>query len=63
MNKLRLAKQLVDYLESLYPDRTGISVASLDEINMGWETELYTFEVDSMKDRDMIKEHRVLRVF
>jgi aminoglycoside phosphotransferase (APT) family kinase protein len=63
MNKLRLAKQLVDYLESLYPDRTGISVASLDEINMGWETELYTFEVDSMKDRDMIKERRVLRVF
>ncbi len=30
---------------------------------MGWETELYSFEVDSTKNGDQIKEHRVLRVF
>lgn len=63
MNKLRLAEQLIIYLESLYPERSSISVHSLDEINMGWETELYTFEVDSTKDGEQIKEHRVLRVF
>jgi len=63
MNKQRLAERLVPYLESLYPDRSSLSVTNLDEINMGWETELYTFEVDSTKDGDQIKEHRVLRVF
>ncbi len=63
MNKQTLAKQLVTHLKQLYRDRTGVSVAGLEEINMGWETELYTFEVDSRKDGDVIKEHRVLRVF
>jgi aminoglycoside phosphotransferase (APT) family kinase protein len=63
MNKQRLAEQLASYLESLYPERSSISVHGLDEINMGWETELYTFEVDSTKDGEQINEHRVLRVF
>jgi aminoglycoside phosphotransferase (APT) family kinase protein len=63
MNKQTLAKQLVTHLKQIYRDRTGISLASLEEINMGWETELYTFEVDSRKNGDRIKEHRVLRVF
>ncbi len=63
MNKQTLAKQLVTHLKQLYRDRTSVSVASLEEINMGWETELYTFEVDSRKNGDHIKEHRVLRVF
>lgn len=63
MNKQRLAERLVTYLKPLYPDRTNLSVTSLDEINMGWETELYTLEVDSTKNGDQIKEHRVLRVF
>jgi aminoglycoside phosphotransferase (APT) family kinase protein len=63
MNKRTLAKQLVTHLKQLYRDRTNVSVVSLEEINMGWETELYTFEVDSTKNGDRIKEHRVLRVF
>jgi aminoglycoside phosphotransferase (APT) family kinase protein len=63
MDRQRLAEQLAAYLESLYHERSSISVHSLDEINMGWETELYTFEVDSTKDGEQIKEHRVLRVF
>jgi len=63
MNEQRLAERLVPYFESLYPERSSLSVTSLDEINMGWETELYTLEVDSTKDGDQIKEHRVLRVF
>ena len=63
MNKQRLVERLVPYLESLYPDGTSISVTNLDEINMGWETELYTFEVDSIKNGDQIIDHRVLRVF
>lgn len=46
MNKQTLAKQLVTPLKQLYMDRTSISVASLEEINMGGETALYTFEVD-----------------
>jgi len=46
MNKQTLAKQLVTHLKQLYGDRTSVSVASLEEINMGWETELCTFEVD-----------------
>ena len=63
MDEQRLARQLEAYLEPLYPDRTGISVVSLDEVNMGWETELFTLEVNSRKDGEVIKEHRVLRVF
>ena len=63
MNMQRLAEQIVPYLESLYPDRASLCVTNFDEINMGWETELYTLEVDSTIDGDQIKEHRVLRVF
>lgn len=63
MNKQRLVERLEPYLESLYPDRSSISVTNLDEINMGWETELYTFEVDSITNGDPIIDHRVLRVF
>ena len=63
MDKQTLVKQLVTHLKQLYRDRTSISVASLEEIEMGWETELYTFKVDSRKNGDHIKEHRVLRVF
>jgi len=63
MDKQSLVERLVPYLESLYPDRSSVSVTNLDEINMGWETELYTFEVDSIKNGDQIIEHRVLRVF
>lgn len=63
MNKQTLVKQLETHLKQLYRDRTSVSVASLEEINMGWETELYTFEVDSTKNGDHIREHRVLRVF
>lgn len=63
MNKQHLVERLVPYLESLYPDRSSISVTNLEEINMGWETELFTFEVDSIKNGDPIIEYRVLRVF
>ena len=63
MNERRLTERLITYLESLYPERSEISVTNLAEIKMGWETELYTLEVDSTKDGDQIKEHRVLRVF
>jgi aminoglycoside phosphotransferase (APT) family kinase protein len=58
-----LAEKLVPYLESLYPERSNLSVTDLEEINMCWETELYTLEVNSTKNGDPIKEHRVLRVF
>lgn len=63
MNKQSLPERIVPYLESLYPDRSSLSVKNLDEVNMGWETELYTFEVDSKENGERIKEHRVLRVF
>ena len=63
MNKERLDERLQAYLETLYPERSSISVTSLEEINMGWETELYTLEVDSTINGEQINEKRVLRVF
>ncbi len=59
----RLAKRLKAYLETLYPDRSGISVTGLSEINVGWETELITLEVHSTLDGGRVNEKRVLRVF
>ena len=63
MDKQRLAGQLTAYLESLYPERSGTSVTGLDEINVGWETELYTLEVHSTQNGEQVNEKRVLRVF
>jgi aminoglycoside phosphotransferase (APT) family kinase protein len=63
MNKERLDERLQAYLETLYPERSSISVTCLEEINMGWETELYTLEVDSTINGEQINEKRVLRVF
>ena len=63
MDKQRLHGQLVAYLESLYPERSSVSVTNLDEINMGWETELYTLEVDSTINGEQFNEKKVLRVF
>ncbi len=63
MNAQRLAEQLSAYLESINPERSSVSVTGIEEINMGWETELYTFEVRSTINGEQVNERRVLRVF
>jgi aminoglycoside phosphotransferase (APT) family kinase protein len=59
----RLAKRLEAYLESLYPDRSGVSVACIDEIETGWETELYTLEIDARRNGETVRDSMVLRVY
>ena len=63
MDTRRLPEQLTRYLESVYPDRFGIHVTGLDEIKMGWETELFTVVVSSEKQGRIQKENMVIRVF
>jgi len=58
-----LAKRIEAYLETLYPDRSSVSVACIDEIETGWETEMYTLEIDARRNGEKVKEDLVLRVY
>lgn len=63
MNHQRLAERLAPYLEALYPDRSSLSVSSIDEIETGWETELYILELGGLRKGEEVREQVVLRVY
>jgi len=58
-----LAKKLVEYLDSENMHRTNHTVKNINEINMGWETELFTFESIFNEDDAQGHEDLVLRIF
>ena len=63
MEKQRINEQLTKYLSEQHPDRSNISLSNISEINMGWETELFTLEINYDSDEVHHKENRVLRIF
>ena len=58
-----LAEKLVEYLDSENMHRTNHAVKNISEINMGWETELFTFESAFKEGDAQGHEDLVLRVF
>ena len=58
-----LAEKLVEYLDSENEHQTNHTVKNINEINMGWETELFTFESNFQEGDAKGHEDLVLRVF
>ncbi len=58
-----LAEKLVEYLDSENEHQTNHTVKNINEINMGWETELFTFESTFKEGGISGHEDLVLRVF
>lgn len=63
MEKLRISEQLTQYIAEQYSNSTNVSISNLAEINMGWETELFTLEINYEEDGVHHVENRVLRIF
>ena len=58
-----LSVKLEDYLDSQNNQRTNHSIQNINEINMGWETELFTFQSHYHENDTTVEEARVLRIF
>ena len=63
MNEQEFASQLESYLDSQKNGRTGYKITNLKEVNMGWETELFTLKTSSYRKKSLVEENLVLRVF
>ncbi|MHA2021574.1 MAG: phosphotransferase family protein [Candidatus Thorarchaeota archaeon] len=51
------------YLRGRLLDRENVTVAHLNEITDGWETEIYSFDAESSKDGEKSAEKLVLRLY
>lgn len=63
MNTHDLSTKLEEYLDTQNNQRTNHSIKNINEINMGWETELFTFQSQFLESGTIVKEDLVLRVF
>jgi aminoglycoside phosphotransferase (APT) family kinase protein len=58
-----LSEKLKEYLDSLNDRRSNHSIGDISEINMGWETELFTLQHRFTEKGAHVTEDLVLRVF
>lgn len=63
MEKQDLSVKIEDYLGSQNNHRTNHSIQNMNEINMGWETELFIFQFHYLENDKSVKEDLVLRIF
>lgn len=63
MEPRSLSKKLEEYLDSLNDGRSNHSVGDIAEINMGWETELFTLHHSYTENDAPVTENLVLRIF
>ncbi len=63
MKKSGIAEKIEAYLGSVNDNRVNHVVRDLNEINMGWETELFTFQHRFEEDNHTKTEDLVLRIF
>ena len=63
MEITELTKKLETYLNSKNPHQAPHKVENIAEINMGWETELYTFISHHSENDAQVKEDLVVRIF
>lgn len=54
---------LLEYYKRRHPEREGVVISKFEEITMGWETELYSFNVGFRRDGREIEDGRVVRLY
>lgn len=54
---------LLEYYRRRHPEREDVVISQFEEITMGWETELYSFNVGFRRDGREIEEGRVVRLY
>jgi aminoglycoside phosphotransferase (APT) family kinase protein len=55
--------KIESYLKDRMPERENLRVSHLAEITDGWETDIYSFDVESSKDEEATREKLVLRMY
>ena len=58
-----MTERLAEYYNRRYPDRESLVISKVREITMGWETELYSFDVESREAENLVREERVVRLY
>lgn len=58
-----VAEGLAEYYNRTCPDREDPVISEVKEITMGWETELYYFNVEFKKVGRLVKKERVVRLY
>jgi len=55
--------RLQAYYQDKHPGKQNVQVRNLADITSGWESELYTFELEYGSPSDRIREELVLRIY
>jgi len=58
-----MTERLAEYYSRQYPDRDSLAISEVNEITMGWETELYSFDVEFRKAGNLVRVERVVRLY
>jgi len=58
-----MTERLAEYYNRQCPDRESLAISEVKEITMGWETELYSFDVEFREAGDLVREERVVRLY
>ncbi|UCH57307.1 MAG: phosphotransferase family protein [Candidatus Bathyarchaeota archaeon] len=58
-----IAESLADYLKDSNPQWEGLVVRGVEELTMGWETELYSFTVKHDVEGSVVREDWVVRLY
>lgn len=58
-----LSMKLEEYLDLQNKNRSNYSIKNINEINMGWETQLFTFQPHFTENNAPVKEDLVIRIF
>lgn len=58
-----LAESLKEYYNQQDPARENLAISEVEEITMGWETDLYSFSVGFKESGRLVKEERVIRLY
>jgi aminoglycoside phosphotransferase (APT) family kinase protein len=58
-----LAPSLCAYIAARYPERTGVQVRDLVNINAGWESDVYSFDLEYGPPERRTREPLILRIY
>ncbi|MHA2330145.1 MAG: hypothetical protein ACXACR_16625, partial [Candidatus Hodarchaeales archaeon] len=55
--------KLINFYERQIEHAENIKILDLNKITSGWETEVYSFDIEYLYKRDIIQENLILRTF
>jgi len=58
-----VSEALEGYLRGKFPEREGLRVSNVDEITSGWETELYSLDLDYTESGRAVNDRLVARLY